>query len=681
MVYDRLATVEALSAGWARVLANAGAPGGDGVSVHVFAHQAEHALARLAQDLVHEHYRPGPVRRTSIPKRSGGARPLAIPCVRDRVVQSALHLLLEPVLEQTFSDSSFAYRPGRGVTQAIRRIQELHRDGFRHVVDADIRKFFEMVPHAPLLERLGEIVDDPRVPRLVALWLSQEEFARGLPQGSPISPILSNLYLDHLDDNLSGKGVRFVRFADDFVVLCRSPEIASNALSTVRRILSELGLELNVEKTRLIDFNRGFQFLGKLFVKSMVLAGVEDDRFDVASLPKDDELPSQLPSLPYGAPDPAAEPAQPEVTADTPELSPTDRGDALPAADWRPGQILAGERHSLSPVLRPLYLLTPGRRLGIRGEAFAVYEQEKLVLLLPPSRIGRIEIGPDTHVETEAMRQALAWDIELAFVTFGGKTLGALQSTPRHASWHIAQATAHADPHRCVELARTFADARMRNQRALLNRLNRRRKDEEVAEAATKIGRIALKLKLAQTVDAVRGVEGEAAARYWPALGRTMQNGFQLTKRQRQPPGSPADVLLSMAASTLTRDIEALLLRHGMHTGIAYLHSDRDLAAPLAWDVLEIFRAPLVEGLTVYAVNNGSITLDHFGRNDAGAWAIDPHGREKFIRTYEAWLNRPIKNHRTGGESVWRGLIEDDILTLRAALTENAAFLPYLMDY
>ena len=140
-LFEKLANEASLLAGWANVWSSAGGPGGDNVSVQTFAAHLSPEINRLVEDLRNDHYIPGPVRRTTIPKRHGGFRPLAIPCVRDRVVQSALHLLLEPVLEPHFSESSFAYRPGRGVVQAIRRVQELHRDGFHHVVDADITRF------------------------------------------------------------------------------------------------------------------------------------------------------------------------------------------------------------------------------------------------------------------------------------------------------------------------------------------------------------------------------------------------------------------------------------------------------------------------------------------------------------------------------------------------------------
>ncbi|WGD28404.1 CRISPR-associated endonuclease Cas1 [Ancylobacter sp. WKF20] len=681
-IFENLCTPAALLAGWARVLANVGGPGGDRVTVHSFGHNLDGEIARLRADLASGAYRPGPLRRTAIPKRSGGSRPLAIPCVRDRVAQSALRLLLEPRLEPTFSDASFGYRPGRGVTEAVARVQELYREGYRHVVDADIERFFEHVPHGPLLVRLGEAIQEPPVVRLIGRWLSAEPEARGLPQGSPISPLLSNFYLDHLDDRLTGRGVRLVRFADDFLVLCRSPDGAGAALERVRDILGELGLRLNLDKTRLIDFDRGFQFLGRKFVKSFVLAGTvleeeeEDEAMSIAGPsgawsagnPMDAALPAPADAnaAPRLTPAPNATPPQ-TLDAGTPENA--------PAAEGAPAT------HDLAPVLRPLYLLTPGRRLSLRGEAFAVMEDGQTVALLAPRRLDRIEIGPDAEADGNALRQALAYGIHVAYVSGSGRTLGTLAPPPDHGARHLAQAGTRLDPRRGLAIARAFAGARIRNQRALLNRLNRRRKHSAVAETASKIGRIALKLGIALREDAVRGVEGEAAALYWPALGQMFEHGFGLTRRERQPPASPTDLILNYAAGLLARDVETLLLRHGLHPGIGFLHGARDLEAPLAWDIMEPFRAPLVEGFAVYLVNNRVLRAAEFDRREDGSLVMAPDARLSLTRAYEGWLARPVRNHRLGSDTVWRGLIEHDILALIRTIQEDEPFEPYVMDY
>lgn len=228
-LYDTATRLDSLERAWQRVRANAGAAGGDGLTVAQFDQAAAARLLSLHKALRDGSYAPGPVRRVSIPKRGGGERVLTIPCVADRVIHTAVVAALVPVLEPGFEDVSFAYRPGRSVAQAVARVQALRDSGHTWVVDADIERYFDRVPHGPLLGVLETVVDDPALLDLIALWLEHAgDQGAGLPQGSPLSPLLSNLYLDSLDeDSLAaafGRGVRLVRYADDCAPRWREEE-------------------------------------------------------------------------------------------------------------------------------------------------------------------------------------------------------------------------------------------------------------------------------------------------------------------------------------------------------------------------------------------------------------------------------------------------------------------------
>lgn len=269
---ERLADLDLLWRAWARVRQNRGAPGGDGETIELFAADAMARIVRLQRELACGVYMPGPVRGVQVPKKSGGMRQLAIPCVVDRVAQTAAAMLLQPVLEPEFEEESCGYRPGRSVAMAVRRVAALYRAGYRWVVDGDIDDFFDEVDHRRLLEDLARHVDDPRLLDLVRLWLSSfSDDGRGLPQGSPLSPLLANLYLDRVDEEIRSEGVRLVRYADDFLPLCRSRRRAEAALARIAALLAKRGLALDPEKTRIVDFERGFRFLGRLFVRSLVL--------------------------------------------------------------------------------------------------------------------------------------------------------------------------------------------------------------------------------------------------------------------------------------------------------------------------------------------------------------------------------------------------------------------------
>lgn len=272
---DKLYPVATLEAAFAAVKANQGAAGVDHVSIEDYAAKLETNLAGLSESLRTGSYRPQAIRRHYIPKPgSQERRPLGIPTVQDRVVQTALRMLLEPIFERDFAAQSYGFRPNRGCKDALRRVDELLKAGYVHVVDADLKSYFDTIPKDRLLGLVAGKVTDRRVLALVEAFLGQKvlEAARewtpeqGTPQGAVISPLLSNIYLDPLDHLMAGNGFEMVRYADDFVVLCRSPEEAAEGLALVRNWTAQAGLALHPGKTRLVDARtEGFDFLGYHF--------------------------------------------------------------------------------------------------------------------------------------------------------------------------------------------------------------------------------------------------------------------------------------------------------------------------------------------------------------------------------------------------------------------------------
>jgi RNA-directed DNA polymerase len=277
---DKVCAPATLQAAWQRVKANGGAAGVDGQSIERFTARAEDYLAELAEELRTERYRPQPVRRVEIPKGDGRTRPLGIPAVKDRIVQTAMKLVIEPIFEVTFRPSSYGFRPGRSCKDALREVDDLLAEGHVFVVDADLESYFDSIPHELLMKRIEARISDGRVLDLIRGWLSQDivsEMGRwtptgGTPQGAVISPLLANLYLHPLDEHLAAFGNRMVRYADDFVVLCKRREEAEAALSLIEAWVAANGLRLNAAKTHLGDCRNtgeGFDFLGYRFERGM----------------------------------------------------------------------------------------------------------------------------------------------------------------------------------------------------------------------------------------------------------------------------------------------------------------------------------------------------------------------------------------------------------------------------
>ena len=265
-----------LQAAWQQVKSRRGAGGIDGVSIARFEAQAPKYLGELAEQLKTGQYRVQAVRRVEISKTGGGLRPLGIPTVRDRVVQAAVKRVIEPIFESRFCETSYGFRPGRSCKDALRAVNGWLRQGYTHVVDADLKSYFDSIPHERLKARVAERISDGPVLALLDAWLKQDivhDLKRwtptsGTPQGAVLSPLLANLYLHPLDQHMLERGYKMVRYADDFVVLCQSAHEAQQALAEVQQWVSDNGLVLNMDKTHIGDClqkGQGFEFLGYRF--------------------------------------------------------------------------------------------------------------------------------------------------------------------------------------------------------------------------------------------------------------------------------------------------------------------------------------------------------------------------------------------------------------------------------
>jgi RNA-directed DNA polymerase len=275
---DKVFAERNLFVSYARVAANEGAPGVDHVTVEAFGNDLEANVAKLSRELWDGTYQPQAIRRTYIPKPgSNEQRPLGIPTVRDRVVQRAVLHVVEPIFEKEFATHSYGFRPGLGCKDALRRVNDLLKQGYAFVVDVDLKSYFDSIPHDRLMNRLRDRIADGRVLQLIESFLkagimdglSEWEPETGVPQGAVLSPLLSNVYLNPLDHQLATRGYEMVRYADDFVILCRSQAEAEAALAFVRQWCEAEGLTLHPTKTTIVDVRTdGFDFLGYRFQTS-----------------------------------------------------------------------------------------------------------------------------------------------------------------------------------------------------------------------------------------------------------------------------------------------------------------------------------------------------------------------------------------------------------------------------
>ena len=275
---DKVGSKKNLAAAARRVIRNKGSAGIDRVNVEQYQRRLETNLEEIRREIHESRYEPKAVKRVMIPKGNGKERPLGIPTVKDRVVQTALRQVIEPIFEKEFMPMSYGFRPGRGCKQALKGMSELINGGHIWIVDADIKSYFDSIPHEKLRRQVREKIADGRVLKMIELFLKQgvmdgiKEWTpeEGTPQGAVISPLLANIYLHPFDREMAEEGYQMIRYADDFVIMCRTEEEAQRALTGVKEWMQEAGLKLSDEKTRIVNMSEEgewMEFLGYHFEK------------------------------------------------------------------------------------------------------------------------------------------------------------------------------------------------------------------------------------------------------------------------------------------------------------------------------------------------------------------------------------------------------------------------------
>ena len=656
-IFRAATSVEGLMDGWRKVADNDGAAGSDGVSIERFGTRLAERLIALSRALRDGSYHPGPLRAASIPKSDGSLRGLKIPCVADRIAQTAVAQRLSPLLEAEFEDASFAYRPGRGVADAIRRVEALRHDGYVWTLDADIADYFDSVPVDKMMERLAASVTESPLTSLVALWLEHgASHGRGLPQGSPLSPLLANLYLDDLDEAFTGQGLRIVRYADDFLIVAKDRPALESSRGKLDRLLASHGLVLNAQKTAIRAYDDTLAFLGHKIIRGWALK---------------------------------AEAGGENLDAALRQLAQADAASAS-AAQQQASETAALDGVGLDRGLRLLAVHGRGRRLGLRNLSFAVEAAahearphgETELVAIHHSRIDRIELGPEVMTDAATLRHALACDIPVAFNGGHGKTLGQLAPVlSQRAHRHLAQARHALDPVLALGLARILVKGRLANQRALLRRVNQRRGVAEVARTCVSLHRIERRLPVVASLDALRGWEGAGTKLFWRAWNALLLNGFALPRRVRRQNADPVNIALDVLAGLLARDVGAIVLSAGLHPGFGVLHATADYRDACVYDLMEEFRAGLVESTVLAAFNMQKLGPGDFAKTGEGAWRIGREGMEALVRAYEARCDHAVLDKAGGRRLTWRRLIREQAQRYAAHAEGRATYVPYVLDH
>lgn len=641
-----------LAFAWSRVRSNGGGAGADGITLERFSDDLLERLRKLREQIHTKTYVPDPLLRIELPRPGKASRLLAVPTVRDRVLHTAVSQVLVPILDSLFGDESFAYRPGRSVQDAVKAIVAARNEGFEYVVDADIQAFFDNIPHEELLAKLKNTLPDDSLLPLINSWLiapikTRDGFERpkcGVPQGSPLSPLLSNLYLDAFDEVLAGdEQRRLIRYADDFVILAHDNHNAEIALEEAGLWLAEAGLAINFDKTRITTFEQGFSFLGVHFEGDTLWA--EDPDASPWLLPREYQPRKTKPAYRKNNhkpnsnlhPSPAREKKQRLITTLT-DL-------AVPQA---PAELThqpeASFDEATAPLLRTLYLGEPGSYLHLDGGRLLVQKSGEELLSIPLEKIDQVIVSDEGAISFGAMRALLERGAGFYIQGMNGKPPGHLISPlDNRINLRALQHERVRDEGFNLSIAQAIISGKIANSRLLLRRYYRFRPGGE-SPADTQMHAAQAKALTASSLDILRGIEGAAAKAYFAAWRDLMPESWKasFTGRNRQPPQDPINAMLSYGYAVLYHNLLTLIAARGLEVHIGHLHAMRNGHPALVSDLVEEFRALVVDAVVIKLVLDRPLEQSDYQLHGEGANRYCRMGnalRKALIERIEAKLN------------------------------------------
>ncbi|MGC1308297.1 MAG: CRISPR-associated endonuclease Cas1 [Phormidesmis sp.] len=655
--------LEHLHAAWGLVQRGSPAAGVDGITPELFAGVAEEQIAQMHRQLRRGVYGADPVKGFFVPKQKNGEligrRLIGLSTVKDRILQRYLLQSIYPQLEARFTDSAFAYRPGLSIYGAVERVMERYAPQPTWVIKADIQQFFDNLSWGVLLSQLERLKIAPGQVRLIEQQLKagmvlQGQFCRpnkGVVQGGILSGALANLYLSEFDRLCQAAEIPLVRYGDDCVAVCDSYLQANRFLMMMHDWLEDIYLTLNLEKTKIVGPDEGFTFLGHQFVQQQV---IRPER--TWSVKKKEKKPAKPV---YGPPKACSIIQFPKakIKRSTDEY-------------WRDG-------------MTTLYVTEQGAYLRVRHQQFQVFYERELRISVPANSVTFVVLFGACNTSFGATRLALQRRIPILYLSNKGRYFGRLQTTGQaKLDYLVAQVEKSKDEDFILRQARSIVAGKLHNSRQLLMKLNRRRKpkSETATKAIKEIALLIKKVSTAETVEVMMGYEGHGAKLYFEAYGSLLKGDFELTKRTRRPPTDPVNSLLSLGYTLLMQNVHAMTEASGLHTHFGNLHKPQSNRPSLVLDLVEEFRAMVVDALVAYLINSEIYKLEDFTPPDErGGVYLHPDGLRRFLKHWEEKLQQSITHPHTGYKVSYRRCFELQVWEYVTCMTgERESYRPML---
>ncbi len=599
-----------LQAAWEHVQASDIEDGEPSPSVLRFAKDVSGSLTALSESLSAGTWKPSPLTAINIPKRTGGARTLQVPSGRDRVLERAIAQIITPRVDPLLGPTSFAYRPGLGIHDALQEVARLRDSGFAWASRGDIKDCFDRINRARLLRLVSIEIDDSWLLATIAALLDRptsvgSRFVRtrvGLAQGSGLSPLLANLYLEEFDAAIQHAGFPIIRYADDFVVMAETPLDAAAAAEVVRSAAESIELEVNIDKTEVMAFQEGFAFLGE------------------------------------------------EVNHRYP--------------------VLDGHMRRDEPLRKALYVGHQGSGVRIDSGRVVVARDTNELLSVPSSHVGRLVLSGSVGLTSGARAWALREGVDVVFLSrrggFEGSLLGAQLGD---AQLRRAQYVSTGDPVVRLAMARVFVSGKLANLRAQLRRSVRRTAGGALPEAIQQISSYSALLDDASTVDEVMGIEGIASKVYFGCWSSLLPETIPFEGRTRQPPGDVVNAALGYGYAILEGECVSSLVSAGLDPIAGWMHADHRRRPSLALDLMEEFRPLIVDTVVIELFRRGALGIEH-GRAEqtrAGVW-LTSEGRKRLVAALEDRLLTRVGYPPTGQRVSYRRVLRLQAAALAAVV-------------
>jgi CRISPR-associated protein Cas1 len=633
-LYSQIYELTTLKNAFDKIKANKGIRGIDGVDIDPYKRNLPKELSLLQKTLKDHSYQPAPLLQYSIPKGDESKRFIAVPTVRDRVVHRAIHSVLTPVIEPMLSQTSFGFRKGRSTKDAINFAVKRINNGFKWLVKVDIDSFFESIDHTILSNLLRNYLEDEQIIQLIAKLISIQvcdaegnfSYMTGIPQGSPLSPLLSNIYLDVLDKEAQKNGVRISRFADDILGFARDREEAGEILEFIELQISNLKLQVNKNKCTLSEYKTDFKYLGAIFLG--------DGK--VASLLKPNE---------------------------------SDNSSCNRFGD-----------NSIR-LFKTLYIQEQGVVLKKERQRLCILKKGEKIFSVPAGKVNQIIVFGNCHITIPAMRLFLINGIPVYLLSNYGKYLGRLISDNSAATSLIKEQLLKSFDHDfCLKISREIVLAKIHNERVFLQR--NKNAHPEIEDKINQLQVFKTKVENAGYIEQLRGLEGAAQAVYYNAFKLLLKNPMGFDKRTRRPPKDPVNSLLSFGYTLLFNNIYSFILINGLDPHLGYFHKNIRNNPSFASDLIEEFRTPIIDSLVLYLINSSIINESDFLTNEQdGAYILSSDAKKKFLKHFEDKMNTGIIGRQQGMKIDYRRHIDLQVKNAALSITKGQKYKSFRLSY